>query len=100
MLRKEITEKQPSGEAKKATITLWERLLARQGMVAYLPIIMVVILLFLGASWEFFLVQASMARYACYALTFWHGGGGVNLYPPVAHCNFLPAATLSMPPFH
>jgi len=100
MLQKEITEKQPSGEAKKAYITLWDRLLARQGIVAYLPIIVAVILLLLGASWEYFLVHAAVAHYACYALTFWRGGGGVNLYPPLAHCDFLPAATLSMPPFH
>lgn len=100
MLQKEIKEKQPSGEAKKAGITLWDRLLARQGIVAYLPIIVTVILLFLGGSWEYFRVHAAVAYYACYALTFWHGGSGVNLYPPVAHCNFLPAATLSMPPFH
>src|SRR5690242_11908638 len=100
MLQKEITEKQPSGETKKARITLWDRLLARQGIVAYLPIIVAVILLFLGGSWEFFRVRAAVARYACYALTFWHGGGGVNLYHPVARCNFLPAATLSLPPFH
>src|SRR5260221_1340889 len=100
MLQKEITEKQPSGEAKKAYITLWDRLLARQGIVAYLPIIVAVILLLLGASWEYFLVHAAVAHYACYALTFWRGGGGVNLYPPLGHCDFLPAATLSMPPFH
>jgi hypothetical protein len=99
-LQQEITEKQPSEEPKKADITLWDRLLARQGIVAYLPIIMAVILLFLGASWEYFLVHAAVAHYACYALTFWSGGGGVNLYPPVAHCDFLPAATLSLPPFH
>jgi hypothetical protein len=100
MLQKEITEKQRLGKVKEVAIMLWDRLLARQGIVAYLPIIVVVILLFLGASWEFFLVQASMARYACYAITFWRGGGGVNLYPPIAHCKFLPAATLSLPPFH
>ena len=100
MLQKEIKEKQPSGEAKKACITLWDRLLARQGIVAYLPIIVAVILLSLGASWEYFLVHAAVAHYACYALTFWRGGGGVNLYPPLAHCDFLPAATLSLPPFH
>src|SRR5260370_26319985 len=100
ILRKAIREKQPSGEAKKASITLWDRLLARQGIVAYLPIIMAVILLLLGASWEYFRVQAAVAHYACYALIFWRGGGGVNLYPPLAHCDFLPAATLSMPPFH
>jgi glycosyl transferase family 87 len=100
MMQQEMTDKQPSGEAKKAGITLWDRLLARQGIMAYLPIIVSVILLFLGASWEYFQVHAAVAHYACYALTFWRGGGGVNLYPPVAHCNFLPAVTLSLPPFH
>src|SRR5260370_8275416 len=79
MLQKEITEKQPSGEAKKAYITLWDRLLARQGVVAYLPIIVAVILLLLGASWEYFLVHAASAHYACYALTFWLVGCGVTL---------------------
>jgi hypothetical protein len=62
MLQKEITEKQPSGEAKKAYITLWDRLLARQGIVAYLPIIVAVTLLLLGASWEYFLVHAAAMR--------------------------------------
>src|SRR2546427_4647596 len=100
MLQKEITEKLPLVEAKKAGITLWNRLLARQGIVAYLLIIVTVILLFLGGSWEYFRVHAAVSFYACYALTFWHGGGGVNLYPPIAHCDFLPATTLSMPPFH
>ena len=100
MLQKEITEKQLSEETKKARITLWDRLLASQGIVAYLPIIVAVILLFLGSSWEYFLAHAAVARYACYALTFWRGGGGVNLYPPLAHCVFFPAATLALPPFH
>lgn len=100
MFQQETTEKLPSEEAKKAGITLWDRLLARQSIMAYVPIIVAAILLFLGASWEYFLVGGSMARYACYALTFWHGGGGVNLYPPIGHCTFLPAATMSLPPFH
>src|SRR5438270_3588632 len=100
MFQQETTEKRPSEEAKKVGITLWDRLLARQSIMAYLPIVVAAILLFLGASWEYFLVGGSMARYACYALTFWHGGGGVNLYPPIAHCTFLPAATMSLPPFH
>ena len=78
---------------------LWDSLLARQGILAYLPIIMAVILLFLGASWEYFLVHAAVAHYACYALTFWHGGSGAYLYPPLAHCDFLPAATFTLPPF-
>lgn len=79
---------------------LWNSLLARQGIVAYLPIIVAVILLFFGASWEYFLAHAAVAHYACYALTFWRGSSGVNLYPPVAHCDFLPAATLKVSPFH
>jgi hypothetical protein len=100
MLQNEIKEKQLSGEVKKAGVTLWDRLLARQGIVAYLPVIVAVVLLFLGSSWEYFLAHAAVAHYACYALTFWRGGGGVNLYPPLAHCDFLPAATLALPPFH
>lgn len=88
------------GETKKVWILLWDSLLARQGIGAYLPIIMAVILLFLGASWEYFLVHAAVGHYACYALTFWRGGSGVHLYPPLAHCDFLPGATLTLPPFH
>jgi hypothetical protein len=100
MFQQEITEKRPSEEAKKAIFTIWDKLLARRGIIAYLPIIVAAFLLFLGASWEYFMVGGSMARYACYALTFWRGGGGVKVYPPIAHCTFLPAATMSLPPFH
>ena len=81
-------------------MALWDGLLARRGVVAYLPIILAVFLLLLGASWEYFLPHAAVAHYACYALSFWRGGGGIKLYPPLAHCDFLPAATLSVPPFH
>jgi hypothetical protein len=95
-----MTVKQLSGEAKEVRITLWDRLLARQGIVAYLPITVTIILLFWGDSWEYFLVHAPVTRYACYALTFWLGGSAVHLYPPVAHCNFLPSATYTLPPFH
>src|SRR5436305_9637327 len=100
MLPQEITEKQPTGEAEKAAIKLWDRLLAHHSIAAYLPIIVAVILLFLGGSWEYFRLHAAVAHYACYALTFWRGSGGINLYPPLANCDFLPAATMSMPPFH
>src|SRR5438874_4975930 len=100
MLQEERTEKLSSGEVERAGITLWDKLLARQSIVAYLPIIVTVILLFLGGSWEYFRLGAAVGHYACYALTFWHGGSGVYLYPPLANCDFLPAATMSMPPFH
>src|SRR5947209_4972695 len=71
MLRKEIIEKRSSEEAKKVLIMLWDSLLARQGIVAYLPIIVAVIFLFFLAPWEYFLVHAAVGHYACYALTFW-----------------------------
>jgi hypothetical protein len=95
-----ITEKQPSEEAKKAGITLWDRLDWR--VRASWPISLSLwqsSCSFWGASWEYFLVHAAVAHYACNVLTFWSVGGGVNLYPSVAHCDFLPAATLSLPPF-
>jgi hypothetical protein len=57
-------------------------------------------LLFLGASWQLLSVHTDVVHYACYALTFWHGSGGPRLFPPLAHCAFLPAATLSLPPLH
>ena len=97
---KEMTEKQLSGEAKKVLVKFWDRLLARQGIIAYLPIMVSIILLFLGDSWEYFQVHAPVTRYACYALTFWLGGSAVHLYPPLAHCNYLPGATFTLPPFH
>ena len=97
---KEMTEKQLSGEAKKVLVKFWDRLLARQGIIAYLPIIVSIILLFLGDSWEYFQVHAPVTRYACYSLTFWLGGSAVHLYPPLAHCNYLPGATFTLPPFH
>ena len=100
MLQEELTEKQPVGAKKQARLTLWDRLLVPQSIMAYLPLTAAVILLFLGASWQLFSVHTDAVHYACYALTFWHGGAGAGLYPPVAHCAFLPAATLSMPPFH
>ncbi len=84
MLRKEITEKQPSEEAKKVSIMLWDRLLARQGIVAYLPIIVAVILLIPGASWEYFLALAAVGYYACIALAL---AFPLKIYPIL----FLPA---------
>jgi hypothetical protein len=100
MLQKELTENQSAGAKKQAHLTFWDRFLVPQSIVAYLPLTAAVILLFLGASWQLFSVHTDAVHYACYALTFWHGGAGVALYPPLAHCSFLPAATLAMPPFH
>lgn len=75
-------------------------MLAGQGMVAYLPIIIVVILMFFGASWQFFWLHTDGARYQCYALTFWLGNGGRALLP-TAQCSFLPIAPAVLrPPLH
>src|ERR1700730_10994287 len=103
MLQKELTQDQPveaAGAAKYARLTLWDRLLTPTSLMAYFPLVVAVILLFLGASWEYFLPHAAVGHYACYVLTFWRGGTAVNLYPPPAHCSFLPASTYSMPRFH
>jgi len=100
MLQKELTENQPAGAKNQARLTFWDRFLVPQSIVAYLPLTAAVILLFLGASWQLFSVHTDAVHYACYALTFWHGSAGVGLYPPSAHCAFLPAATLAMPPLH
>ncbi|HLX56082.1 MAG TPA: glycosyltransferase family 87 protein [Ktedonobacteraceae bacterium] len=99
MLQEELAQEQPPGDANKSHKTLWDRLLAREGVLAYLPIIAVVILMFMGASWQFTWLHTDAARYQCYSLTFWFGGGAVKLLPGV-QCAYLPASTLALPPFH
>ncbi len=99
MLQEELARDQPPEDTKQARATWRARLLAREGTVAYLPIIVVVILMFIGASWQFTWLHTDAARYQCYSLTFWLGGGAAKLLPGV-QCAYLPHATLSMPPFH
>lgn len=82
--------------------SFWQALLARRGTIAYLPIIVVVILMFCGASWQIFWLHTDAARYQCYGLTFWLGSSGAQLLPGV-QCNFLHPATATIPahpPFH
>ncbi|HLH61058.1 MAG TPA: hypothetical protein VKV20_05185 [Ktedonobacteraceae bacterium] len=81
--------------------TFWNALVARRGIIAYLPIIVVVILMFLGASWQFFWVHTDGARYECYALTYWLGSSSEKLLPAV-QCAFLNTSSVvqSQPPFH
>jgi hypothetical protein len=99
MLQEELARKQPSGETKPPRLTLWDRLLAREGIIAYLPIIVVVILMFMGASWQFIWLHTDAARYQCYSLTFWLGGDAAKLLPGV-QCAYLPHSSLVAPPFH
>ncbi|HZU70655.1 MAG TPA: hypothetical protein VFA09_25500 [Ktedonobacteraceae bacterium] len=79
----------------------WNALVARRGIIAYLPIIVVIILMFLGASWQFFWTHTDGARYECYALTYWLGSSGEKLLPGV-QCAFLNTSSVaqSQPPFH
>ncbi len=78
---------------RKPFISLWNALLAKNGVMAYLPIIVVVILMFCGASWQIFWPTTDAARYQCYALTFWLGSSGTQLLP-ASQCTFLQATSI------
>jgi hypothetical protein len=80
-------------------IALWNALLARQGIVAYVPIIVVDILMLYAASWQVFWLNTDPARYQCYALTFWLGSSGAQLLP-ATQCSFLRISIVPHPPFH
>ena len=84
---------------KKHFIAAWDALLARSGIVAYMPIIVVVILMFCGASWQIFWPTTDAARYQCYVLVFWLGSSGTQVLP-ASQCTFLHASTLNLTPFH
>ncbi len=86
-------------ETKKSLNALWNTLLARQGIVAYVPIIIVDILMFCVASWQVFWLNTDPARYQCYALTFWLGSSGAQLLP-ANQCSFLHISTVAHLPFH
>ena len=70
MLQEQASRKN-TAVTRKPFISLWNALLAKNGVMAYLPIIVVVILMFCGASWQIFWPTTDAARYQCYALTFW-----------------------------
>jgi hypothetical protein len=86
-------------EMRKAFISLWNALLAKSGIMAYVPIIVVVILMFAGASWQMFWTTTDVARYQCYVLTFWLGSSGTHLLR-ASQCSFLHASTSIHAPFH
>jgi hypothetical protein len=99
MMQEEASQPHSIDLEETVAATFREKLLARKGTVAYLPLVLVVILIFLGASWQLFWALTDAARYQCYALTFWMGGGAASLLPHI-QCEFLPASTLAQPPFH
>src|SRR5258708_12567552 len=100
MLREKVSHEK-TVETKKPLTTLWNALLARGGIVAYLPIIVATILMFWGASWQFFWLHTDAARYQCYALTYWLGSSAMH-YLPSVRCSFLNVSNLAQPqpPFH
>src|SRR5215472_3870895 len=86
--------------------SIWSAFLARSGVVAYVPIIViaftpiiVVGILMLGGAIWIFPPTTDAAHYQCYALIFWLGSRAIELLPPT-QCTFLPASTSIQPPFH
>lgn len=86
-------------ETKKQRATFWNALLARQGVIAYLPIIAINILMFYFTSWQFLWLNTDPARYQCYALTYWMGSTGAQ-FLPAAQCSFLHISTAVQPALH
>src|SRR5256885_5386668 len=86
-------------ETKKPRTTFWNAVLARQGVIAYVPIIAINMLIFYFASWQFSWLNTDPARFQCYALTYWMGSMGAQLLP-AAQCSFLPISTMALPPLH
>lgn len=97
MLQEHIHEK-TSVKIKAFLLSCLDALLARKGFVAYIPIIFVTFSLFSGSSWQIFLTNTDVARYQCYALTFWMGSSATLLLP-ASQCSFL-QITHIQPPFH
>lgn len=87
-----------SGPTPHVLAPLWRAVLTPGRPLAYLPIFIVVILLFYGASWQMFWPSTDAARYQCYALTFWlgsHATAGL----PASQCLFLHAPAVGLAPF-
>ena len=98
VLQKPVTHESTVAR-RRSLSSLWNALLAPRGVVAYMPIIVVTILMFCGVSWQIFWTNTDPARYQCYALTFWLGSGATKLLP-AAQCMFLHVSASAQPPFH
>ncbi len=86
-------------DTKKQWMIFWDALTAKQGIIAYLPIITINILMFYFSSWQFLWLNTDPARYQCYALTYLLGGSAVQLLP-ATQCSFLHISTAVQPPLH
>lgn len=83
---------------KKALLTLFNALLESHGLIAYIPIVLITIAMYCGASWIIFWTATDPAHYQCYALTFWLGSHATALLP-ASQCTFLTISS-PQPPFH
>lgn len=90
------TQEKRLSQADVVLARLQDALLARGGIRAYIPIIIVTICMFCGTFW--LMPATDPARYQCYALTFWFGSGALHLLPQ-AQCAFLGMVT-GQAPFH
>lgn len=97
MWQEQIQQKR-TGSIRRSLHYIQEALLARTGTIAYIPIILVTIFMFCGASWQVFWSTTDAARYQCYALSFWFGSNAAKLLPE-SQCAFLHLTT-AQPPFH
>lgn len=78
--------------------SFWNMLMAGRGRYAYAPICIVLFLIFLGASWQFFWMYNDAARYQCDAFLFWQGGKSLHLLPG-GQCWFLPNSAQNIASF-
>jgi hypothetical protein len=97
-LLQEYLQNNNTGKVRGPFASFWNALLARRGMMAYLPITVVTIAMFCGASWQVLLPITDPARYQCYALLFWLGSRAIALLP-TSQCTFLSLSAV-VPPFH
>lgn len=86
--RRSDASQRPAARALRVVYAGWLALLDGRGPLAYMPVLLAIILLFRGASWQMFWTNTDAARYQCYALAFWQGSQGLHLLP-AAQCHFL-----------
>ncbi len=80
-------------------MNLWNKLTAKSGFLAYLPMAITVLLTYIGASWQIFASNTDAARYQCYGLFFWLGSKPAKALIPDGQCSFLDYTGLHAP-FH
>lgn len=102
---KELPTDQPVQTASRLSMRLMQfgqAIVARRGVMVYLPLLVAIILLFCGVSQQIFQTFTDVLRYQCYARLFWHGSQGIQQLPDI-QCSFLASFHVTaenIPPFH